>query len=146
MITVIAIILAGICNAFMDKLKVWHDSKWINLSKEHWFYKWGNPNVSWKNKYQLLDGYIIKDGRRKWYYLWLMKPDYKEKYPFSTTLLVFLTDAWHSFQMAWLCLMVLAIVSYRPIWGDAFIDYGFLMMMYLIPFNYFYDKLLDKKL
>jgi len=146
MIVTILLILAGICNAYMDKIRIWHDSIWADLPKSNWFYRWGNPNTSWINKYKFVDGDIIIDGKHKWYYFGLFKPDYVEKFPYSTTALVFITDAWHLFQMVWLAIMVLAIVSYRPIWGNALIDYGFLMMMYLAPFNYFYDNLLDKKL
>jgi len=67
---VIIIIIAAIANSIMD------------LSSEDRFKKpWWNKNESWRNKWSYRE-----DGSRK------------EKFPLSSTVLVFLTDGWHLSQ------------------------------------------------
>ena len=61
--------------------------------------KWFKPD--WKNKYKQ----PLTPGTKTWYYIWLYKPVYKEKFPYSTTALVFTTDAWHFFQWVFLTCM-----------------------------------------
>jgi len=53
----------------------------------------------WKNKYKKNpeNGNLYKTIPENipWYYFKLYTPSYVEKFPFSTTILVFLTDDWH---------------------------------------------------
>jgi 1,4-dihydroxy-2-naphthoate octaprenyltransferase len=78
----ILITIAGYCNGVMDYIKM------HNLDSE-----------SWKNKWEWI---ITENGEerqpyiKQWYYLGLYSPAFKEEYPFSSTILVFLTDEWHS--------------------------------------------------
>jgi hypothetical protein len=48
-------------------------------------------DAEWVNKYD-----FTKSGETKhWWYFGLYKPKFPERFPFSTTALVFLTDRWH---------------------------------------------------
>jgi len=47
----------------------------------------------WHRKYDFTKEYTCH-----WWYLGLIKPMFPEKFPFSSTLLVFLTDRWHMNQ------------------------------------------------
>jgi len=50
--------------------------------------------LEWCNKYD-----FTKSGESKhWWYFGLYKPKFPEKFPFSSTMLVFLTDKWHLSQ------------------------------------------------
>ena len=50
--------------------------------------------LEWSNKYD-----FTKSGETKhWWYLGLHTPKFPEKFPFSSTALVFLTDKWHMYQ------------------------------------------------
>jgi hypothetical protein len=69
-------LLAGFCKGIMDTLQ-FHYAKSSFADRDPLFW---NPKVSWRNKY--------KNG----------DPQAGPKFPFSTTWLVFLTDAWHLFQ------------------------------------------------
>jgi hypothetical protein len=61
--------------------------------------------LDWHNKYDL-----TKNGRYKhWWYFGLHKPTFPEKFPFSSTALVFLTDRWHRTQFFMLRSFYLAI-------------------------------------
>ena len=149
MISLILAALAGIFNAFMDELHVWSSSRWNTLPKTNWFYKWAGG--SWKNKWKCYpNGSVIQNTKRLWYYLWLYKPPLKERFAYSSTLLVFTTDAWHFFQMCWRVAITLAVVFYSPvitleaipIWITSFI---YLSVAYLIPFNIFYEYILRKR-
>lgn len=49
--------------------------------------------LDWTNKYDFTKLDILH-----WWYLGFYKPAYPEKFPFSSTILVFLTDRWHLSQ------------------------------------------------
>jgi hypothetical protein len=71
-------VLAGICEAVMDKLQFHYDITIFKKFKNQLFW---DPKISWRNKYkngQPLDG---------------------EKFFLSKTLLVGFTDAWHLFKL-----------------------------------------------
>jgi hypothetical protein len=61
----------------------------------------GIKSSEWKNKYQLDKWYnpVSVESKNHWWYFGLYKPSYAEKFPFSSTSLVFLTDRWHAYQM-----------------------------------------------
>jgi len=71
-------IIAGICEAVMDKLQFHYDISIFKKLKNQLFW---NPQISWRNKY--------KDG----------DPTKKEKFFLSKTLFVGFTDAWHFFKL-----------------------------------------------
>lgn len=96
MISLIFIVLAGVCWAILQTL-MWHPDTNI-LSKRN--PQWWNPNISYKNKYNRVDGVI---------------PPYPPKFFGSTTFLVWLTDGWHLVDKFFITFIMLAIVNYSPI-------------------------------
>jgi len=74
----------------------------------------GIKGVDWHNKYD----YTKPSTTKHWWYLGLYKPKFPEKFPFSTTVLVFLTDRWHRWQFFFLSCFYLAISL--PISGNLF--------------------------
>ena len=56
-----------------------------------------NTGESWKNKWALRAGGDTMPPEKKWYYFGIL-PAHKEKFPYSSTALVFLTDGEHLFQ------------------------------------------------
>jgi len=86
-----SLIAFGICKGVSDGLahtvSVNHHSRW--WSSDGWH----------KYKYTLTGNCLIPfDYKFKWYYLGLYKPKHEERFPFSTTILSFTTDAWHFFN------------------------------------------------
>lgn len=68
----------------------------------------GIKGTDWPNKYDM-----TKPGTTKhWWYFGLYKPKYPEKFPFSTTVLVFLTDRWHRWQFFMLRCFYLAVTLF----------------------------------
>jgi len=78
----------------------------------------GIKSSEWKRKYD-----FTKQPGREWWYLKLYKPEFPEKFPFSTTLLVFLTDRWHLSQFIMLrCFYtIIAINLFSNIWAILFV-------------------------
>lgn len=54
----------------------------------------GIKSKEWKKKYDL-----TKPVGREWWYFGFYTPSNAERFPFSSTLLVFLTDRWHLSQL-----------------------------------------------
>lgn len=133
-------VLAGLSNAIMDRTKtksMWNSSIWSKLPEDNWWVKWAGPNA-WLNKWKLDD-----NG----------KSTGKPRFFLSTTAFVFVTDAWHFFQMMWRNLMMVIIIIYGYFgMGDVnlwiipnwIFDYIFISVAYLISFNVFYDHVFKK--
>lgn len=123
--TLIFIFIAGISKAVMDTL-LFHFNKSIFSNKNE---KWWNPTVSWKNKYKDND------------------PNKGAKFFGSTTFLVFLTDAWHFFQMLFLTSIFLGLVFYTPTLIVSYawiIDFVIYRIVFGFSFNLFYKHILNK--
>ena len=120
MLTFILVLVAGICNSIMDVLSF----KFINSI----FAKggnWINPLNSWKNKW--------KNG----------DPKQGERFLFSSTALVFLTDLWHLCKFIMLMCLCLGIVFYKPIFGIW--DFILFYCLFTFTFELFYSYILIKK-
>lgn len=93
-----------------------------------WENNWKNRSESWAKKYSRK----LEPSPYLWYYLFLYKPKYKERFPYSTTALVWLTDYWHFTQFIFLnCLFIaFAINTTHPIYY--FIG---IRIIYAITFN-----------
>ncbi len=93
----ILILIAGYCNGKMDFIKE------NNLDKDSWKNKW----------YWSVNG--LRAPFSGWYYPFF-KPAYKEAFPYSSTILVFLTDSWHfyKFMMFWCyeCIISMLVVEH----------------------------------
>lgn len=78
---------AGVFNGVMDEMQF--RSPWYRK------YDWFNPLKSWMYKWENSGGVRVVCLKAPWYYLFIYKPQYQEKFMYSSTLLVFTTDAWH---------------------------------------------------
>ena len=82
--------LAGISNAVMDTLQ--HHFWQSIFNTDRFNHKWWDPEESWSNKYK---NNKEADG---------------PKFPGSTTVFVFVTDAWHLFQFLMITFCAIAVV------------------------------------
>ena len=135
MISLLLLFIAGIFDAARDLISFrYAQSIFYKLNPYFW-----DPERSWKNKYRM----PFEKGEPLWYYFNLYTPMFKEKFPYSTTALVFLTDAWHLLKALVLICFLFAIVYYKPIvgfWGDIWI----LFIAYSISFNLFEGKIFQR--
>ncbi len=97
---IILVLIAGYCNGKMDYIQL------HNLDEDTWVNKWYWSNAGVRIPY------------KSWYYPFF-KPEYKEAFPYSSTILVFLTDSWHfyKFMMFWCyeCIISMLIVEHFKI-------------------------------
>lgn len=92
MVTLIFCILAGLFNGLINRISFhWSSDAWEWMRDKAHFW---NPKDSWKNKY--------KDG----------DPKKGERFLFSSTLLVSLTDGWHLLKLLTQISMTCAVVFY----------------------------------
>jgi len=68
------------------------DLSTLNRFKKSFWNKGQSWMLKWERNYL---GYQIRQSTELWYYLWRWTPEYKERFPYSSTILVFLTDGWH---------------------------------------------------
>ena len=136
MLSLLFIFLFGIAEGAKDILSFrYSKSIFSNYNKNFW-----DPQASWINKYKKNK---LNSSPNPWYYFGLYKPRYKEKFPYSTTFLVFLTDGWHLCKGFSLLFLFLSLVLYSPllsIWGDIWIYF----IVYSMSFNLFENKLFHK--
>ena len=116
--------LMGISEAVMDTLQFhFYKSKFSKFKKQLFW----DPAISWKNKY--------KNG----------DPKQGPKFPFSTTLLVGLTDGWHFFKLLRnLFLFVgilLLVLSLNGFW-TSLLWVSVSRFLFGIFFTLFYSKIL----
>ena len=111
-------VLAAICNAVMDTLA--HHFAASIFTK--WSWNFWDPRLSWGNK---------RYDDDKWYG-WV-----------NNTILVWVTDGWHLFQMLMKTFIVLSIIFYQPIvtW---YWDVLIFTVTWGIIFEIFYKYLLKK--
>jgi hypothetical protein len=125
------IALAGFFNSIMDILFTnFEGSIFANLNPLFW-----NPQVSWKNKWAQPFSQPPED---KWYYFGFVPP-YKERFPYSSTIFVFLTDAWHLAKALMLLVIMLSVVTYVPLttfWGDVILHYVVFTGVFTIFYSY----------
>lgn len=134
MTTLILIALAGMFNAIYEILFVaFKQSIFYNQNPLFW-----DPKKSWVYKWC----YPLKKPEKKWYYFGFY-PEYKERFPYSSTILVWTTDAWHLFKALMLGCIMAGIVNYsvliHPIL-DFFILYSLFTFVFTIFFSYILRK------
>lgn len=94
-ILITLLFFAGLFDALRDLSAEAHSSlprKW------HKGYSWVNKWKRVPSEYFGVPAFLVPNTKPLWYYLWLYNPQYKEAFPYSSTLLVFLTDFWHGCQ------------------------------------------------
>ena len=133
MISLILIALAGALNATYEILFTGFNQSIFNkLNPKFW-----NPLESWKFKWS--SDYPQKI-ETKWYYFGYL-PRYKERFAYSSTVFVFLTDAWHLFKALMLGCVMLSIVNYSVILTP-FIDLILHYVVFTFTFTMFFDYIL----
>jgi hypothetical protein len=80
------------------------------------FWDW---RISWRNKWE--NGFKLN----------------REKFLFSSSIFVFLTDAWHLFKALMLLFLILSIYFYVPIFG--ILDIPFFFISWGITFELLYN-------
>jgi hypothetical protein len=127
-IGIILVSIAGASKAIMDNLQ-FHFNRSIFKDVLKYNRKFWDPSVSWENKY--------KEGS-------MTEP----KFFGSTSYFVFMTDAWHLFQMImFLCMFIgIAITSY---YSGSFIfmvlKVAILRSFFGLTFTLFFNKYLNEK-
>lgn len=95
-------------------------------------------DLEWNKKYD-----FTKSGETKhWWYFGLYTPKFPEKFPFSTTALVFLTDKWHFNQFMMLkCFQgAIAFIISANILTWFILTFGILPIINGIPFEISYER------
>lgn len=117
----VLIYIAGLANSVMDKSAEGHLhylSDWWRKSKSSWN-KWKlTPNPRYFSHSGLT--IPVENDKHLWYYLWLYKPRYKERFMYSSGPLVWVTDGWHfckMIELSGLCVGIL-IVGWSSIKHD----------------------------
>lgn len=72
----------------------------------------------WKGKYAMP---LLVQHHMPWYYFGLYKPRYKERYWYSSTVLVFLTDKWHRYNWIQYRCVDVAIAVWVPGWDAVWV-------------------------
>lgn len=127
--------IAGALNALYEIIFVSIDNTIFKDSNPLFF----DPKVSWKNKWST--NYPEKK-EKKWYYFGVY-PRYKERFPYSSTILVFLTDAWHLFKALMLTFIMASVVLYTPIFNPV-LDFFILYSGFTFSFTIFYEYIFRK--
>lgn len=83
----------------------------------------GIKGAEWFRKYD----FTKPSDTKHWWYFGLYKPKYPEKFPFSTTILVCLTDRWHLAQFMMLRAFYIAIALHM--WPSI---YGLILLPFVI--------------
>jgi hypothetical protein len=116
MISIIFWLLACVCNAIMDVISTRYDVSIFRNFLNQFFWDW---RISWHNKWK--NGDILQG----------------EKFLFSSSIFVFLTDAWHLFKALMLLFLILSIYFYVPIFG--ILDIPFFFISWGITFELLYN-------
>jgi hypothetical protein len=112
-ITVVLLIIAAVFKAFMDlSSENKFERTWLN--KEAWIFKWKHEKR--KQSHDQISHVLVGWKTKHWWYLGLKETAYPERFPFSSTILVFLTDGWHLFQFFFLSCIELAIAIQFDHW------------------------------
>lgn len=99
-----SLILAGYFNALMDlssegQEQIFFLGRRVKAKADTWEDKWNQIIVNTPaKKHTVFTSYNL----RPWWYLGLMRLPRDEKFPFSSTILVWLTDDWHLFKALFL--------------------------------------------
>jgi hypothetical protein len=120
-ISILLILLAGICNASMDVLRYRYSTSIFRLWKNQ---NWVNPELSWPNKW---------------------KPDSKFGDFIMSTILVWVTDFWHFCKFLMLTFIVGSVIFHQSIIVNWWVDAIILLGAFTITFEIFYSKIFIKK-
>ncbi len=123
-ITIILLFIASVAKALMDI-----------SAKDGFTNSWFNKTESWENKYAIP---LIKKYKH-WYYFGFYTPIYKERFVYSSTLLVFLSDGWHLLQsIVWNIIFICLALNMSGSFMAAILMYFIIRFVFGIGFNLFY--------
>ena len=128
MISLVLVMLAGMCNAIMDIIQFKYNQSIFSTYPS--LDQWANPMTSWRNKWK--DGINLKG----------------ERFPFSSTVFVWVTDLWHFGQSFMITFFVLAAIFYSPIISfdnyiiEVVVSLAILKGGFSITFELFWSKIL----
>lgn len=100
-------------------------------AKDAFQWTWMNKNMSWKYKY----AFPMVPDYKHWYYWWSIA--YKERFMFSTTMLVFLSDGWHLAQFVFLK-SISAALAFNMRYSFV-VNFMIVNVVYAIVFNGVYE-------
>jgi len=136
MISLVLMVVAGALNAVMDKIAFnFKTSVFKNLNPLFW-----DVRQSWKNQWKQ----PLQPCTKYWWYFGLYRPKYQENFPYSTTMLVMFTDAWHLAKTLMLLCIGFAIGLHVPV-VNWFVDGLIMVVVFTTVFTYFYDYILNSK-
>lgn len=130
-IVAICLVISAISKAVMDTIAHHHDKSIFNKIKSP-FWKEFFSNNSWRCKYSKK----LEKGNA-WYYLGFYEPTYKERFPFSTTIFVMFTDAWHLFQF--LILTSFQAIILLPFLENGVVDYILSILFFKAIFGFIFE-------
>jgi hypothetical protein len=108
----------------------------------------GKKTDSWKNKYEVNpDGTLVPtESKNHWWYYGLYKPNYAEKFPLSSTALVFLTDDWHKYQFIMYRFLYMAISfgMNKGIISVIFLSFVVFPILMGVSFEFAYTKTISE--
>lgn len=119
-------LLAGIANAYMDKLQFHYSTSVFPQSGKR--RQWYDPEISWRNKYK-----DYPDDKRPAFFL-------------SKNFLVFLTDAWHFWQFIFLTSLSLAATPIMPIWWQTIAVYLWFRLAFGLGFTLWFKGFLHRRI
>jgi len=125
------IIIAGISKSIMDTVDFHFNQSIFNNIKNKKWRNWFNESEGWKNKYKDRD------------------PKKGPAFPGSTTIFVFITDAWHFFQMIMLSSLFISMtlcltISLSLQWYWFILIFFALKSLMTLTFELFYSKVWRK--
>lgn len=123
--------LAGAANGVMDTLQFHYPASVFAKLPEN-YQQWFNPQLSWVNKWQVIDGKVVL----------------KERFWGSSSIFVVFTDAWHTAKWIFLNFTAVAfswivcILTENFTLKALFIVFFVLKVLFALGFWLFYDVLL----
>ncbi len=132
MISIVFFMLAGICNAIMDKINFHWDESIFKGSK---YEQWANPALSYKNKWKNRSNSL-----------------HGERFPGSSTIFAWTTDLWHLAQSFMISFFILGGLFYgdgmvhvfETSWVNRLSDFILLKIVFSLSFELWWTILLEK--
>lgn len=137
---------AAICHTVMEVMYMRYDQSIFSvLSKnrpQSWFGK-----ESWKLKYKFIEGFGLVPARKN-LYTNFFHVKYRERFSLSSTLLVWVTDAYHFFQFLMITFLTLSVLSFtwnhNPDVTELILTFIGYRVLWSMTFTAFFDRVLMK--
>jgi hypothetical protein len=124
MLSLFAILLVGVLKALSD------------LSSEGVVFP---KSSSWESKWYVHNHHLMPNKKKVWYYLWLYTPPFKERFPYSSTFLVSLTDSFHKIETLRIVAVIVAILGYKSFGLPIVAEFGLLWLVRTVGFSVVYE-------